>query len=182
MRAPNKSVEGPLVEAARELAHGHQGLFSRAELVNKLSDHLPAIERRRRRKLYQAVISRLLGAGFFLLTQEHQVLRFRSLRAPLPWDSFQTGKRLAAIAHIRSRLRSIADMDERERSSPGLINLRRSLNSRLRRLERLLLGPHDTGSVASIRTAQSWREHCRPSTASHARAPASPAGRASSVL
>jgi hypothetical protein len=140
-RAPNMSVEGPLVEAARKAARGNRGRFSRVEVVHALTEGLPAEQQRRRRKKLQAIISRLLALGFFVSTREAGVLRFRAMSAALPWEANLQHRRIAAVEHIRSRLSTMPALaSSGQEYEARRADLRRTLLSRLRRLEALVNG------------------------------------------
>jgi hypothetical protein len=136
-RAPNKSIEEPLVNVARALANCSHGSFSRLEVVDQLTKGLRQRWRRRqRRQAIQAVISRLIAAGFFRITNEQGVLRFRRIDALLPWDAFVERRRTEAIERLSQRL----EANERPQSSnagtdPPKTSLRRDLKFRLRKLQ-----------------------------------------------
>jgi hypothetical protein len=134
-RAPNKSVEEPLVAAARVLARGNRGFFSRLQLVDMLTSQLKGYRRRLRRQVIQAVISRLIAAGFFRRTREEGVLRFAAMTAPLPWDAFVEQKRAEAVQRLQSRLQSVnAEVATQASRLSAARATRRSLRHRLRKL------------------------------------------------
>lgn len=135
-RAPNKSVEEPLVAAARSLAEGNRGVFSRLELVNLLTSDLKGIRRRVRRQVVQAVISRLIAAGYFRRMREDGKLRFAAITAPLPWDAFVEQKRAAAVERLQSRLESVnAEFASQASRLSAVRTARRSLRHRLHKLK-----------------------------------------------
>jgi hypothetical protein len=138
-RAPNKSVEEPLVNVARRLARGNRGRFVRLQVVDGMTNELHGLQRRARRQVVQAIISRLVVAGFFRTTRQRGVLRFKSMSALLPWDANVQRKRAAAVKHIRNRLSTIAQLtQDSSRADASRDAIRRNLVSRLRRLEALV--------------------------------------------
>ena len=133
------------MNVARALASSNRGRFSRLEVVDQLTKGLRQRWRRRlRRKAIQAVISRLIAAGFFRTTNEQGVLRFQRMNALLPWDAFVERRRTEAIERLNQRLDAI----ERPPSSnagadPPKSILRRDLKFRLRKLQsRPIYGLH----------------------------------------
>ena len=78
--------------------------IDRIAVVNELTAGLDGAELRARRMVFQATISRLVAAGFFQRTGQDSMLKFTSMRAPLPWDAFLRQKRGRAVAHMRPGL------------------------------------------------------------------------------
>ena len=134
-RAPNKSIEEPLVNAARSLARGQRGRYSRLEVVELMTSDLRGLRRRLRRQVVQAVISRLVTAGFFHPTNEYGVLRFDRMGAPLPWDAFVQRRREEAIERLRRRLGTLTRGAKRAPEPEAARSAIRRLQSRLRKLE-----------------------------------------------
>lgn len=135
-RAPNKSVEEPLVAAARALARGNRGVFSRLELVDQMTADIRGSRRRMRRQVVQAVISRLIAAGFFKRTKQDGMLRFGAMTAPLPWDAYVGQKRAEAVERLQARLQTVSAQLEIQASQLSVTRATsRSLRSRLRKLK-----------------------------------------------
>ena len=87
------------MNVARALARGNRGRFLRLQVVDQLTKGMrQGLRRRLRRQAIQAVISRLIAAGFFRTTNEQGALRFQRINALLPWDAFVERKRAEALA------------------------------------------------------------------------------------